>query len=131
MCVCFLGVSYNPSYSAHRELLESVANKEMELIKKDQHLTRVTSKMFNKVPRAQAEVSFAIFLFACLQEYKCPKHFLVHLKFFDLCRSSNMLSYLGRVSTLLIIFVCVQNCTHLLSYFNICFILFYFKSFPG
>lgn len=52
------GVSYNPSYSAHRELLESVANKEMELIKKDQHLTRVTSKMFNKVPKAQAEAEW-------------------------------------------------------------------------
>lgn len=60
---CVLGVSYNPSYTAHKELLETIASKETDLIKKDEHLIRVTSKMFQKVPRAQAEVKLSIFTF--------------------------------------------------------------------
>ncbi|XP_034238862.1 LOW QUALITY PROTEIN: ribosome biogenesis protein NOP53 [Thrips palmi] len=52
------GVSYNPSFSAHTELLQAIANKEMELIKKDKHIKRVTSNMFQRIPREQAEADW-------------------------------------------------------------------------
>ncbi|XP_015510412.2 ribosome biogenesis protein NOP53 [Neodiprion pinetum] len=43
------GTSYNPSYTDHQELLAVVAKKEMELMKQEAHLDRVTTKMFKKV----------------------------------------------------------------------------------
>lgn len=43
------GISYNPSYSDHQELLHEVTKKELELIKQEEHLDRVTTQMFKKV----------------------------------------------------------------------------------
>jgi len=43
------GTSYNPSYNDHQELLHKVAQKELELIKQEEHLDRVTTQMFKKV----------------------------------------------------------------------------------
>ncbi|KAH8387248.1 hypothetical protein KR093_005873 [Drosophila rubida] len=43
------GMSYNPSLSAHQELLQLVVEREEGVIKKEQHLKRVTTSMFSKV----------------------------------------------------------------------------------
>lgn len=43
------GTSYNPSYTDHLELLNNIAQKELELMKEEAHLDRVTTKMFKKV----------------------------------------------------------------------------------
>lgn len=43
------GMSYNPSLKAHQELLSQVVNHEEGVIKKEQHLKRVTTSMFSKV----------------------------------------------------------------------------------
>ncbi|CAH0559562.1 unnamed protein product [Brassicogethes aeneus] len=43
------GMSYNPSYEDHQDLLRMVADKETQYIKKEEYLTRVTRGMFNKV----------------------------------------------------------------------------------
>lgn len=43
------GTSYNPSYDDHQKLLHEVAQKELELIKQEEHLDRVTTQMFKKV----------------------------------------------------------------------------------
>jgi hypothetical protein len=53
---CLLGMSYNPSYRDHQNLLQEVANKELMLIKKEKHLKRVTSKMFSRVTEDEREV---------------------------------------------------------------------------
>lgn len=49
------GLSYNPSLKDHKNILQKVAQKEIKLIKEEQHLNRVTTKMFSKVSREQAE----------------------------------------------------------------------------
>jgi len=43
------GTSYNPSYDDHQELLHEVAQKELELMKQEEHLDRVTTQMFKKI----------------------------------------------------------------------------------
>jgi len=43
------GTSYNPSYTDHQELLHQVAQDELQIIKQEEHLNRVTIKMFKKV----------------------------------------------------------------------------------
>jgi nucleolar protein 53 len=43
------GTSYNPSYIDHEELLTKLTIDEIKLIKKEEHLTRVTKNMFCKV----------------------------------------------------------------------------------
>ncbi|KAH8304726.1 hypothetical protein KR044_007262 [Drosophila immigrans] len=43
------GMSYNPSLNAHQELLQLVVEREEGVIKKEQHLKRVTTSMFSKV----------------------------------------------------------------------------------
>lgn len=42
-------MSYNPSLKAHQELLAHVVDREEGIIKKEQHLKRVTTSMFSKV----------------------------------------------------------------------------------
>ncbi|XP_076757385.1 ribosome biogenesis protein NOP53 [Xylocopa sonorina] len=49
------GTSYNPSYEDHQKLLHEIAQKEMELIKEEKHLARVTTKMFKKVSAEEKE----------------------------------------------------------------------------
>ncbi|XP_076652703.1 ribosome biogenesis protein NOP53 [Halictus rubicundus] len=52
------GTSYNPSYEDHQNLLREVAEKELELMKEEKHLERVTTKMFKKVSPAEKEKNF-------------------------------------------------------------------------
>lgn len=52
------GTSYNPSFEDHQKLLHEIAQKEMELIKEEKHLDRVTSKMFRKVSQKQKEDNY-------------------------------------------------------------------------
>ncbi|XP_053975384.1 ribosome biogenesis protein NOP53 [Hylaeus volcanicus] len=52
------GTSYNPSFEDHQNLLQEIAKKEMELIKEEKHLERVTSKMFKKVSPEEKEKAF-------------------------------------------------------------------------
>jgi nucleolar protein 53 len=54
--VCRVGMSYNPSYRDHQDLLQEVANKELMLIKEEKHLKRVTSRMFSRVTEDEREV---------------------------------------------------------------------------
>ncbi|XP_069694674.1 ribosome biogenesis protein NOP53 [Periplaneta americana] len=49
------GISYNPTYGDHQNLLQEVANKEIELIKEEKHLHRVTSKMFSRITETERE----------------------------------------------------------------------------
>ncbi|KYM94512.1 hypothetical protein ALC62_14955 [Cyphomyrmex costatus] len=49
------GTSYNPSYDDHQELLHNIVQKELELIKQDEHLNRVTTQMFKKVSLQKKE----------------------------------------------------------------------------
>lgn len=51
------GMSYNPSYEDHQDLLKIVAEKELKLIKEEKHLTRSTSGMFQKVTEGKRDVS--------------------------------------------------------------------------
>lgn len=43
------GTSYNPSYDDHQKLLHEIVQKELELVKQEEHLDRVTTRMFKKV----------------------------------------------------------------------------------
>ncbi|XP_054282422.1 ribosome biogenesis protein NOP53-like [Macrosteles quadrilineatus] len=43
------GISYNPSFTDHQQLLREIAEKEMKLMKEEEHLKRVTSSMFSKI----------------------------------------------------------------------------------
>lgn len=54
--LCHLGMSYNPSYTDHQNLLQEVADKESKLITEEKHLKRVTSKMFSRVTEDENEV---------------------------------------------------------------------------
>lgn len=51
------GTSYNPSYEDHQNLLREVAQKELELMKEEAHLNRVTTHMFKKVSTDEKEKS--------------------------------------------------------------------------
>lgn len=55
------GMSYNPSFEDHQDLLKIVADREIELIKEEQHLTRCTKNMFHKVSPDSRDVSIAFF----------------------------------------------------------------------
>ncbi|OXU30476.1 hypothetical protein TSAR_013546 [Trichomalopsis sarcophagae] len=49
------GTSYNPSFKDHQELLAQVAAEEVKLMKEEEHLNRVTNKMFRKVTAKQKD----------------------------------------------------------------------------
>ncbi|XP_043487207.1 ribosome biogenesis protein NOP53 [Polistes fuscatus] len=49
------GTSYNPSYKDHQNLLHDIAQKELELMKEEAHLNRVTNKMFKKVSSSEKD----------------------------------------------------------------------------
>lgn len=44
------GTSYNPTLKDHQALLELVKERELKIIKKEEHLERVTTAMFKKMP---------------------------------------------------------------------------------
>ncbi|KRT78476.1 hypothetical protein AMK59_8638 [Oryctes borbonicus] len=43
------GISYNPSFKDHTDLLMEIAEKETKIIKEEEHIKRVTKNMFKKV----------------------------------------------------------------------------------
>ncbi|KAK6622174.1 hypothetical protein RUM44_001981 [Polyplax serrata] len=49
------GLSYNPSLRDHNDILSKVAEKELEIIKEEKHLNRVTRNMFSQVTREKME----------------------------------------------------------------------------
>ncbi|XP_053615219.1 ribosome biogenesis protein NOP53 [Plodia interpunctella] len=49
------GISYNPSYQEHQQLLQDVVQHEEKMIKREQHLLRVTNGMFSKVTQQEKE----------------------------------------------------------------------------
>lgn len=51
------GTSYNPSFKDHQDLLKKIVDKECEIIKQQEHLTRVTSKMFKKTSPKENQVN--------------------------------------------------------------------------
>lgn len=51
------GTSYNPSLKDHQELMALVADSEVHIIRKEDHLTRVTTAMFDKVTAAQRDAN--------------------------------------------------------------------------
>ncbi|KAG5898575.1 hypothetical protein JTB14_016587 [Gonioctena quinquepunctata] len=54
------GMSYNPSYEDHQNLLRLIADKETKLMKEDAHLTRCTKGMFGKVTGEKRDQSWLI-----------------------------------------------------------------------
>lgn len=52
------GMSYNPSLEDHQDLLQKVAAKEEAERKREEHLDRVTSAMFNRLSKEESEVIF-------------------------------------------------------------------------
>ncbi|XP_050299531.1 ribosome biogenesis protein NOP53 [Anthonomus grandis grandis] len=54
------GMSYNPSFKDHQDLLKTVAEEEVKIIKQEEHLTRVTRNMFRKVPQEQKQSEWVI-----------------------------------------------------------------------
>lgn len=57
------GMSYNPSYGDHHKLLSEVAEKELELIKQEKHLNRVTTQMFQKVSLLNYNLVYRCFVY--------------------------------------------------------------------
>lgn len=51
------GLSYNPSFKDHQNLLNLVKEREEKIIKKEQHLERVTTSMFKKVPTVERDIA--------------------------------------------------------------------------
>ncbi|KAL0819171.1 hypothetical protein ABMA28_008424 [Loxostege sticticalis] len=49
------GISYNPSFKEHQELLQEVVQHEQKMMKREAHLLRVTTGMFSKVTPEQKE----------------------------------------------------------------------------
>ncbi|XP_060533750.1 ribosome biogenesis protein NOP53 [Cylas formicarius] len=54
------GMSYNPSYKDHQDLLKQIAQKELSLIKEEEHLNRVTKDMFKKVTEEKRDTSWIV-----------------------------------------------------------------------
>ncbi|KAL1122102.1 hypothetical protein AAG570_003508 [Ranatra chinensis] len=52
------GISYNPSYGDHRDLLAKVAEDELKLQKEEEHIARVTTEIFSKVTPQEKEESW-------------------------------------------------------------------------
>lgn len=51
------GTSYNPSLADHQSLLQDVVEREKKIIKKNEHLNRVTTAMFNKVSAVDRDIA--------------------------------------------------------------------------
>lgn len=51
------GSSYNPSFNDHQSLLDAVKERETKIIKKEQHLDRVTTAMFDKMPAIDRDIA--------------------------------------------------------------------------
>lgn len=51
------GTSYNPTLHDHQALLESVKERELKIIKQEEHLNRVTTSMFKRIPAVERDIS--------------------------------------------------------------------------
>lgn len=51
------GTSYNPSFKDHQDLVDSVTAYESTIIRREDHLKRVTTSMFDKVTAAQRDAN--------------------------------------------------------------------------
>lgn len=51
------GTSYNPTFSDHQSLLAEVKKRELQIIKQEEHLERVTTAMYNKVPSYDRDIA--------------------------------------------------------------------------
>lgn len=49
------GTSYNPSKKDHKDLLDNVVKAEETIIRKEEHLNRVTTSMFDKMTAEQRD----------------------------------------------------------------------------
>lgn len=54
------GMSYNPSYKDHQDLLRIVAEKETKIIKEEKHIERVTRQMFRKISPNQKQTEWMV-----------------------------------------------------------------------
>lgn len=50
------GTSYNPSFEDHKKLLDEIVEKEQKIIKKEDHLNRVTRDMFRRISEKERDV---------------------------------------------------------------------------
>ncbi|XP_071447619.1 ribosome biogenesis protein NOP53 [Hetaerina americana] len=67
------GLSYNPSYQDHRELLTKVVDDEMKIIKEEKHLKRVITDMIPRVTQEEVEENWMKEMSQGLPEVKEPK----------------------------------------------------------
>lgn len=51
------GISYNPTFKDHQNLISSVLEQEQVIIKREEHLNRVTTSMFKKVTADQRDLN--------------------------------------------------------------------------
>lgn len=51
------GLSYNPTLKDHQDLLNQVKEREEKIIKEEQHLERVTTSMFKRVPAVERDIA--------------------------------------------------------------------------
>lgn len=51
------GLSYNPSFEDHQDLLKRVEEREEKIIKQENHLNRVTTEMFKRVPVVERDIA--------------------------------------------------------------------------
>lgn len=54
------GVSYNPSYQEHQDLLQKVCEREKYMMKKERKIVRATTKMFSRVTPAQLQQQWIV-----------------------------------------------------------------------
>ncbi|KAK4882573.1 hypothetical protein RN001_005892 [Aquatica leii] len=54
------GMSYNPNFKDHQELMKAVVEKEKKLMKEELHLERVTSGMFSKVTVNERDTNWLV-----------------------------------------------------------------------
>lgn len=52
------GLSYNPSFKDHNNLLMQIVEKETKIMKQEEHIQRVTKDMFRKIPAEQTQSSW-------------------------------------------------------------------------
>uniref|UniRef100_A0A1B6CSD2 Ribosome biogenesis protein NOP53 n=1 Tax=Clastoptera arizonana TaxID=38151 RepID=A0A1B6CSD2_9HEMI len=61
------GISYNPSYTDHQNLLNEVAEKEIKQLKEEEHLKRTTTDLFSKVTADEKMDTWLTEMSSCLQ----------------------------------------------------------------
>lgn len=54
--ISYPGTSYNPTLRNHRALLDPVKEYELEFVKQEEHLKRVTTAMFQRIPAVECDI---------------------------------------------------------------------------